>query len=78
MTDEEPPGEEEFEVSELDEDEEEEDDDEINELLRDIPEYVFIIFIWLQNNLVDVYWYHHGVLCDVSIHKLSFINNYMN
>ena len=37
LTDDEPPGEEEFEVSELDEDEED-DDDEINELLKDIPE----------------------------------------
>ncbi|XP_052071945.1 von Willebrand factor A domain-containing protein 3A-like isoform X3 [Mytilus californianus] len=37
LTDEEAPGEEEFEVSELDEDEED-DDDEINELLKDIPD----------------------------------------
>jgi hypothetical protein len=35
LTDNEAPGEEEFEVSELDE---EDDDDDINELLKDIPE----------------------------------------
>lgn len=34
LTDNEAPGEEEFEVSELDDD----DDDDINELLKDIPE----------------------------------------
>ena len=36
LTDNEAPGEEEFEVSELDE--EDDDDDDINELLKDIPE----------------------------------------
>jgi hypothetical protein len=37
LTDNEAPGEEEFEVSELDE-EDDDDDDDINELLKDIPE----------------------------------------
>ncbi|CAG2240359.1 von Willebrand factor A domain-containing protein 3A [Mytilus edulis] len=44
LTDDEPPGEEEFEVSELDEDEED-DDDEINELLKDIPDEKEIVWV---------------------------------